>query len=520
MVTGGLINFNSATNFGSGNITLFNGGIQWATGTTTDISGQINGRFGGLQGNISPNTGNDTFDTNGNNVTFASSLSGNGALVKAGNGTLTLTVNNTYSGGTVANGGLINFGNLTEFGTGNITLLGGGLQFGLNTNTDISSRLNSNLTIGNATLTLLTAPNVFNNVVATIAAIGTNNTVYGVNGNNITLQLINPTNGALSLSVNGTNIIVTLAASGGTVSTTNQQLLNLLTNSTAVTSMVTITPGSANMSAAVSATSISGNNAQPLLNGGTNTLDTNGNDITLSALLSGTGGLTKDGIGNLTLSANNTFTGVTTITGGNLVLASNLALQNSTLLYNTGGGNISFFTLSNLTLGGLSGNRDIDLSNALGTVLDLTVGTNNANSTYSGNLTDIHNLHGNLTKVGTGTLTLSGVNTFSGATFINGGTINFNSNGAFGSNGNVTINNAGLTWAAGTNSDVSSVLHSTNGLNSGNITFNTNGNDVTLSAHPLAGSGSLVVRTGTGILTLVGTETYTGGTTLSSTLGS
>ena len=37
-VSGGLVNFAAANNFGSGAITLNGGGLQWATGTTIDIS--------------------------------------------------------------------------------------------------------------------------------------------------------------------------------------------------------------------------------------------------------------------------------------------------------------------------------------------------------------------------------------------------------------------------------------------------------------------------------------------------
>src|SRR5436190_14509420 len=40
-VIGGLINFNSASNFGSGTITLNGGGLQWASGTSTDISSRL-----------------------------------------------------------------------------------------------------------------------------------------------------------------------------------------------------------------------------------------------------------------------------------------------------------------------------------------------------------------------------------------------------------------------------------------------------------------------------------------------
>jgi autotransporter-associated beta strand protein len=96
-VTGGLINFNSASNFGSGLITLNGGGLQWASGTSTDISSQL-APFG---------SNGATFDTNGNNVTLASALSGTGGLTKIGSGTMTLTGTDTYSGPTTVNAGTL-----------------------------------------------------------------------------------------------------------------------------------------------------------------------------------------------------------------------------------------------------------------------------------------------------------------------------------------------------------------------------------------------------------------------------
>ena len=96
-VTGGLISFAASNNLGSGTITLNGGGLQWAAGNTTDISSRL-AALGAAGG---------TFDTNGNNVALASSLSGSGSLTKAGTGTLTLSAANSYLGGTIVNAGTL-----------------------------------------------------------------------------------------------------------------------------------------------------------------------------------------------------------------------------------------------------------------------------------------------------------------------------------------------------------------------------------------------------------------------------
>jgi outer membrane autotransporter protein len=129
-INAGLINFSALANFGTGMITLNGGGLQWAAGTTTDISSRL---VLGAAGAI--------FDTNSNNVTFASPLSGSGGITKAGNGILTLGAANTYSGGTTVTGGLINFTSAGNFGSGQVTLNGGGLQWAAGNTLDISSKL-------------------------------------------------------------------------------------------------------------------------------------------------------------------------------------------------------------------------------------------------------------------------------------------------------------------------------------------------------------------------------------------
>jgi autotransporter-associated beta strand protein len=99
-ITGGLIAFGRADNFGSGDITLNGGGLQWASGNTLDISGQLDaiGANGGV------------FNTNGNNVTLANALTGEGGVTKTGAGVLTLTGDGAYTGGTTITDGALQIG--------------------------------------------------------------------------------------------------------------------------------------------------------------------------------------------------------------------------------------------------------------------------------------------------------------------------------------------------------------------------------------------------------------------------
>jgi autotransporter-associated beta strand protein len=135
-------------------------------------------------------------------------------------------------------------------------------------------------------------------------------------------------------------------------------------------------------------------------------------------------GLTKSGTGQLTLTAANTFTGTTTLSAGSLRLANGLALQSSTLSNAVAGGVIFDSSVANnsFTLGGLSGAGAIALQNNAATPapIALTIGNNNAGTTYSGVMSGA----GSLTKIGTGTLILSnGGNSFTGNVVVNSGTL-------------------------------------------------------------------------------------------------
>ena len=169
-------------------------------------------------------------------------------------------------------------------------------------------------------------------------------------------------------------------------------------------------------------------------------------------------GLIKAGPSVFNISGANTFSGDTRIAAGNLQLSpstgapagTSLALQNSTVDMNAAdAGTLSFRgsvgTVA-ATLGGLKGSRNQSLLNSSSVAVALTVGNNGQSTTYSGALSGSG---GSLTKIGVGTLVLSGANTYDGTTTITGGSLQLGDGGASGSlyafgsiqnDGNLTIN--------------------------------------------------------------------------------
>ena len=94
-----------------------------------------------------------------------------------------------------------------------------------------------------------------------------------------------------------------------------------------------------------------------------------------------------------------------------VVLGNALALQNSTFCAD-GGGLLSFGTSTAATLGALMSNYGgtLTLANENGVGVALSVGNNNASTTFNGQL--FGGTDSALVKVGTGTLTLAGTGSF------------------------------------------------------------------------------------------------------------
>ncbi|HSH00461.1 MAG TPA: autotransporter-associated beta strand repeat-containing protein, partial [candidate division Zixibacteria bacterium] len=158
-----------------------------------------------------------------------------------------------------------------------------------------------------------------------------------------------------------------------------------------------------------------------------NTLTTGDGTVTaISGVISGSGGLIKEGAGTLTVSGTNTYAGGTAINDGVLTTNNTSALGTGTVTVNGG----ALTLASDLTIGALAGAGDVTLG-----ANRLTAGGNNASTIYSGVISG----SGDLTKQGSGEMTLTGANTYTGVTAVFDGTLTAGNADAFGTGGTLRL---------------------------------------------------------------------------------
>ena len=196
--------------------------------------------------------------------------------------------------------------------------------------------------------------------------------------------------------------------------------------------------------------------------------------------IAGTCGLADSGFGTLTLKGANTYTG-TTMIGSD----------------------------STLTIGG---EGSLGSSNYAGNIENS--GTFNYKSSAAQTLLGVMSGAGALAQSGSGTLTLSGPNTYGGGTTVNSGTLQISNIGTLGARaGSLTVS-GGVLDLGGTSQTVGAVTISNSTIQNGILTgFYYESESGTVSAS-LAGPGAMT-KTASGVLTLSGSNTYTGDTTIS-----
>ncbi len=270
---------------------------------------------------------------------------------------------------------------------------------------------------------------------------------------------------------------------------------------------------------------------------------TTGKTLTISGRVSGAAAMSFSGGGSLVLSGSNTYTGGTTLSAGQLNINNASALGTGPFSLSTGTiGNTSGAAITLSTTGAENWNGDFTFAGANDLNLgagNVTLGANRTVTVSSNNLT-VGGVIGqssgsrSLTKSGAGTLTLAASNTYSGGTTLSAGQLNINNAAALGT-GALTISGgtigntsgAAITLSTGNaeNWNGNFTFAGTNDLNlgTGAVTMSSS-RTVTVASNNLtvggviSGSGYSLTKAGAGTLTLGGSNTYSGGTTLSAGL--
>ena len=458
----------------SNSVIMTNGSANWLLGGYSD-SGDVSGNSVNVSGGTL--TGVSGGESNSGSAT--------GNIVSISGGTVQSNVNGGFvaSGSGKATGNIVNISGNTDLSTATVA---GGISSSdaftgntLNKNSDAAVHIARNFASVNFGYS-------GNANIGGLESAPTGSTLSGVtvntNANNVSFDGVISGSGSITKAGAGTLILSgTNTYSGGT--TISAGTLSIVSDTNIGSGTNTIgTKGTL---------LLSGNGTYTndwTLSGAGSAIATDNNN-TLSGVLSGNGGLTKTGTGTLTLTGNNTYAGGTAINDG--TLKGNIA----------SGTDLSI--ADNATYDGANKARSVGGLNGGGNIFN-TDGLTVQSGDFAG---IIDNSNTSLIKTGAGTLTLTGNNAYTGSTTISEGTLK----------GNIA-SGTDLSIAASATYDGANKARSVGGLNGGGKILNTDG--LTVQNGTFGGvidnSNTSLTKTGAGTLTLSGTNTYTGMTTVRS----
>ena len=561
-VNAGTLDYQNTTAQPASGITTVASTATLALGVGTSAgfftSANVDSLFAGTLASVSnPGASGVGIDTTAGDFTYASSVPNTPrGLAKLGTNTLFLSGTNNYTGGTTVAAGTLDWLNthakpasgVTNAASGTTLALGVGTSPNFFTSADLDSLFAG--TLANVT------NSAYNVGIDTTAG----DFAYATNQTSTTRSLIKLGANTLTYSgtYSGTNLTVTVVA--GTLALT----------------------GTISTSAAGSSLNVGGPGSGAQL-----TLSAGGFLTGMDEFIgvSGNGSFTQSGGSNnqiagggvtLEIGATNGFTGSYTLSGGTLIKSNEYVGYHGSGSFTQSGG-----TNSNggLTLGGVAffnANGTYALNGGTLLTNDVTggVGTSGTGtSTFAFNggvlqaqgstITFMRNLttanvqaggaiidtqlfadtitqpllhdaalgatpDGGFTKMGTGTLTLSGAGTYTGPTTVSAGTLKAgvasvaNTSGALGNNSAVSMANvAGVSLnITGFNTQIGSLTGggATGGsvtLGAATLTVGADNTSPATYAGAISGTNGVLAKIGTGILTLSGTNTYTGGSSVS-----
>ena len=350
--------------------------------------------------------------------TGAGSLSFGGAItggsVSVESGLLSLTAGNSYAGGSLVSQGTLMGGASTSFGSGAIVLGDG------NTGTSsivLVANSSGNTTIANA----ITVANLGTGLVS-IGGTNTGNTSFNLWNGTLTLNRNVQLFGDTTPGSNGrTSFLGQITGSGGITVTQGRVTLQSTTNN--FTGPVVVNSGAT---------------LQLDVANGINELIPNSSAVTVNGSLNFASGGGTETIGSLAGSGT-----VSSVVGGNysFVIGGSDSTTFSGVI-NNGSGTVSLTKsgVGTQTLSGTSsysGGTVVSAGQLVGTTASLQgLITNNASVAFdqatTGNYASTMSGSGSLTKLGGGTVRITGSNSYSGGTTITGGTVEISAGGSAG----------------------------------------------------------------------------------------
>lgn len=537
-----------------------------ATTAPTDQSFGLTFGATALSGNVTFNVANNGAGTGTLTLGAVTDGGSNSSITKTGPGTLALTAGGTYGGGTSINGGTLRITNATNSatGTGAVTMVAGTTLSGtgaISGPLSLAGHLSPGVGVGGVgTLTLgstsLGTGSIldydvgglsFDSAHAGALTLGTAltvniNTLAGFGVGTYNLVTSTGITGSPTFTVNhtGPNFNYSVAEQGNNivliVSAQDQKWTGAIDNQWDTTT--------ANWNSAVNGGVYQDNAYQQVFDdSGANTnisiaapvspiavrFANNTVPYTISgSSITGSAAVTIQGLGAVTLSSPNSYTGGTNLLAGTLNLGDPAAIGTGSLLVvggtldNTSGGPMALANNNTQVWAGnftFTGTSDLNLGTGNVTLMTTPTVTVTAGTlTVGGAIGDGGAGYG-LTKDGPGTLTLGGANTYSGSTVLLNGNVNVVGSGTLGGGASpLTVSTSGTLDLGGTVQPVGATLVTAgtvrNGtLNASSYTIN-NSADVVISANLAGGSANGLAKSGPGTATLSGTNSYAGGTSI------